>query len=138
MDEPGQDDPDPRTGAIIGAVLEVHLELGPGYLEKVYHLALMHEMRTRGLRFDTEVVLPIYYKGHRLATAYRADLIVEGDILVELKAVETLTKVHSAQVIHYLSACRVPVGLLLNFAAPRLAIRRFVGPAHFQPQGPPG
>lgn len=126
---------DPRTEAILGAAIEVHRTLGQGFLEKAYHLALEKELTSHGIPFVSEVELPIWYKGQQLATRYRVDLVCFGDILVELKAVAELGRIESAQVINYLAACRKPVGLLLNFGAPVLQIRRLVGPLHFQAQG---
>lgn len=122
---------DPRTQAILGAAIEVHKTLGSGYLEKVYHLALEHELRAAGVPFQSEVEMSIWYKGHRLEATYRADVLCHGDILLELKAQKSVGGVEHAQVINYLKAGHVPVGLLLNFGEPVLNIRRFVGPEHF-------
>ena len=123
---------DPRTQAIIGAAIEVHTVLGPGYLEKVYHLALEEELAAVGVPYRSEVDMPVWYKGHLLGVGYRADLVCHGDVLVELKAQRAVGKPEAAQVINYLKAGRVPVGLLLNFGEPVLNVKRFVGPEHFR------
>lgn len=123
---------DLRTQAIIGAAIEVHKVLGSGYLEKVYHLALEHELSAIGVPFKSEVEMPIWYKGHRLGATYRVDVLCHGDIVVELKAQKSVGVVEQAQVINYLKAGRVPVGLLMNFGEAVLNVKRFVGPEHFR------
>lgn len=117
----------------------MHKILGSGYLERVYHLALEVELAQRKVPFRSEVEVPIWYKGDRLRATYRADIIAYDDVLVELKAQRSVGVVEQAQVINYLKAGRLPVGLLLNFGESTLNIRRFVGPEHFQPpdQGSP-
>lgn len=121
---------DPRTFAIIGAGMEVHRELGPGFLELVYHDALALEFSALGIPFAREVELPVSYKGVPLARHYRADFLCYGEILVEIKAIRHLTSADGTQLIHYLVAGRVRRGLLINFGAPSLQYRRFVGPAN--------
>ena len=123
---------DPRTQAIIGSAIEVHRVLGPGYLERVYHEALEIELGAAGVPFRSEVEIPVWYRGIRLPATYRADIVCHGDVLLELKAQTAVGAVEQAQVINYLKACRLPVGLLLNFGQERLAVRRFVGPEHFR------
>ncbi len=117
---------DPRTFAIIGAAMEVHRELGPGFLEAVYQAALAVELQRRGVPVAREVALPVYYKGEVLEVAYRADLICYGNILVELKALKTLTDVERAQLLHYLKATRIEIGLLINFGKKSLEYERLI------------
>lgn len=107
------------TGAIIGACIEVHRELGPGLLESAYEIALERELTMRGLSFERQVEIPVRYKGALLPSGYRADLIVEK-VVVELKAVVDLLPVHEAQLLTYLRLTGLPVGLLVNFNVPAL------------------
>ena len=117
---------DPRTFAIIGAALEVHKILGPGFLEAVYHEALAREMTKRALPYRSEVELPVFYKGERLSTSYRCDFVCYDTVIVEVKAMAHLTGLEEAQVINYLKASDHSVGLLLNFGSASLEHRRFV------------
>ena len=117
---------DPQTHAIIGAALEVHRTLGAGFLETVYQEALAIELADRGIAFERERELPVEYKGRRLACAYRADFLCHKDIIVELKAVSALSGVEQAQVINYLKATGLRRGLLINFGASRLEVKRLV------------
>jgi GxxExxY protein len=103
--------------------MEVHGQLGPGFLEKAYQEAFGLELEARGIAYEAEVRIPLYYKGQRLATVYRADLMV-GNILVELKAVASMGRVEEAQLLHYLRATKLKTGLLLNFGSTSLGIRR--------------
>ena len=118
-------DRDPDTYKIIGAAMEVHSELGCGYLEAVYKAALRIEFRRRSIEFRPEVPLPIDYKGERLPKNYRVDFVC-GPVLVEAKALTGLAPVHEAQVINYLRASGLKRGLLLNFGTPSLQHRRLV------------
>ncbi len=120
------DDRDPQTHAIIGAAMEVHSELGAGFLESVYQEALAREFQLRGIPFAAEVELPINYKGERLTTFFRADFICYGEIVVELKALKTLSGVEESQLLNYLKATGHERGLLLNFGSPRLEVKRMV------------
>ena len=121
---------DPRTYAIIGAAMEVHRELGGGFLEGVYQEALSIELEAREIPFRREAELPVLYKGQRLACDYRADFVCFGSVIVELKAVSELLGAHVAQVINYLKATSLEVGLLVNFGAESLQYKRLVLSPH--------
>lgn len=120
------DQRDPQTHAIIGAAMEVHSILGAGFLERVYHEALILEFEERGIPYEAEVELLINYKGRTMDTLFRADLICYGDIVVELKALSTIGGVEEAQLLNYLKATGIERGLLLNFGSPRLEFKRMV------------
>ena len=117
---------DPRTYAIIGAAMEVHRQLGCGFLEGVYHEAMIIELERRGIPFGKEVPITVYYKGQALETIYRADLICYASVLVELKAQASCGNPETAQLINYLKATKLKVGLLLNFGTPSLQFERVV------------
>lgn len=116
---------DPRTYAIIGAAMEVHRQVGPGFLEAVYHEALHIELSERKIPFASEVRIPIKYKERALAHFYQADFICFGQVIVEIKALKNLTNIEDAQILSYLRVSRLSVGLLLNFGAPSLHHKRF-------------
>ena len=103
------------TGQIIRCAIEVHRVLGPGLLESVYRDCLMAELRAKSLRVEHERPVPIFYKGQRVATNLRLDLLINDTVLVETKAVEALHPIHVAQVITYLKLTGRPAGLVLNF-----------------------
>ena len=125
---------DPETYAIIGAAMEVHRELGNGFLEAVYQDALEVEFIHRRIPYSREHPIPVSYKGHVLGTPYRADFVCYGSIIVELKAVKSLTDVESAQVLHYLKATDLERALLINFGTPRLDYKRFIqSKGHLRP-----
>jgi GxxExxY protein len=115
------------TAMIIGAAIEVHRYLGPGLLESAYELCLLYELEQLGLRVERQKGLPLVYKDVGLEIGYRIDLLVEGLIVVEIKAVENVLPVHEAQVLTYLKLSGCPLGLLLNFNVPLLkdGIHRF-------------
>ena len=103
------------TEIVIGCAIEVHRTLDPGLLESAYEICLRHELNLRGIPFERQVSIPMEYKGARLDCGYRADLIVGGKILVEIKAVDQLAPIHEAQVLSYLKLSGLKVGLLINF-----------------------
>ena len=111
---------DPRTSPILGAALEVHRHLGPGLLESAYEECLCHELRLRGLSFQRQVDLPVDYKGLKLNCGYKIDLLVQDEVILELKAVEKLLPIHQAQLLTYLKLAHKKVGLLINFNVPLL------------------
>ena len=117
------------TGAVIGSAIEVHSILGTGFQEVVYQRALEQEMERRGLSFAREyevpIILPIFF-GERQVGTRRVDFLIDGKVVVELKAVSGLENVHLAQAINYLEAFGLEVGLLLNFGAAQLEFRRVV------------
>lgn len=127
--QPAEQD-DPRTGAILGAAVETHRQLGHGFLEPVYQEALALEFAARNIPFQRELPLVIRYKGQPLDCSYRADFVCFGDILVELKALGAIGNNEQAQIINYLKASGLRLGLLLNFGAPRLQIKRVVFDPH--------
>ncbi len=106
--------------------MEVHRQLGHGFLEAVYQEALALEFTARSIPFQREVPLPVEYKGQRLACSYRADFLCHENVIVETKAVSQLTGVDEAQTINELKATRLSRGLLINFGAPSLEYKRFV------------
>ena len=110
---------------IIGASIEVHSELGPGFIESIYEEALKVELSEHNLKFDAQKEINIEYLGV-LVGVHRLDLLVENQIIVELKAVKELTDVHFAQLRSYLKATDFKIGLLLNFSKPTLEIKRVV------------
>jgi GxxExxY protein len=126
--DPRFENEDPLTSRIIGAAIAVHKALGPGLLENVYHECMKIELEALGMKFESELVLPLTYRGRTLKGVHRLDLLVEELVIVEIKAIETLLKVHEAQVATYLRLTSKHVGLLLNFNTPYLreGIKRIV------------
>ena len=111
--------------AIIGAAVEVHRELGPGFLEAVYQEALEIELARRRIPYQARQALPVYYKGQRLKKEYEADLICYEQIIVELKALDRLSGREEAQLLNYLKATGLEVGLIINFG-PSVEVKRMV------------
>ena len=116
------------TERIIGAAITVHRELGPGLLESTYEACLMYELLQGGLKVERQVGVPIAYRGQTLACGYRIDLLVDDEVIVELKSVEKIERLHTAQLLSQLRLSNRAVGLLINFNVKRLAlgIRRVV------------
>jgi GxxExxY protein len=103
------------TESIIGAGIEVHRELGPGLLESAYEECFCHELHVRGISFQRQVDLPVKYKGLSLDCGYRLDVVVENQVVVELKSIEQILPIHQAQLLTYLRLSGKKVGLLMNF-----------------------
>jgi GxxExxY protein len=98
-----------------GAAIEVHKYLGPGLLESIYHTCLKKELTIRGIEFETELKIPVCYKGLALETGLRFDLLVEKSLVVELKALDKVLPIHEAQILTYMKLLEIPIGLLLSF-----------------------
>ncbi len=109
------DDLNRTTEAVVGAAIDVHRALGPGLLEAAYEAALEYELRDKGRRVERQKGLPVVYRGVELDCGYRVDLLVEGNVVVEVKAVEAISPIHTAQVLSYLKMSGCRVGLPLNF-----------------------
>jgi len=117
--------------SIIGAAIDVHRELGPGYLEKVYEQAMSLELKHRGLAYSTQQPVSVYYKGVKIH-GHVLDMVVEGKVILELKSVEVVLPIHEAQILSYLKSTGLSAGLLINFKE-RLVkngIKRFVRTNH--------
>jgi len=116
------------TGEIIGAAIEVHRHLGPGLLESTYEECMNFELAERRLRVERQRELPIFYKGRRLDAGYRIDLLVNEEVVIELKSVQRIEPIHEAQLLTYLKLAEKRYGLLLNFNVPvmRQGIRRLL------------
>ena len=113
------------TYQIRGAVFEVTKILGPGFLEKVYENALVIELKNRKLNAKAQMPIQVIYK-NKIVGEYFADIIVEDKVIIELKAVESLQKIHEAQLLNYLKATDYKIGLLINFKYPKAEIKRFL------------
>jgi GxxExxY protein len=120
---------DPVAAAIIGAAIEVHRCLGPGLLEMAYKTCLTYELGQRHLKIATEVPVPVMFKGIQMDCGFRLDLLVDDGVIVEIKSVEHLLPVHSAQVLTYLKLTRARQALLINFNGPTLieGLKSFLG-----------
>jgi len=114
------------TGKIIGAAIEVHRQLGPGYIESFYENALVYELRKRGLNVEQQLEVAVIYDGNIEVDKHRLDLLVEGEIVIELKAISELLDVHFAIVKSQLRAVKRKHGLLLNFAKVKLEAKRVI------------
>ena len=117
---------DPRTYKIIGAAMEVHRQLGCGFLESVYQEAFALELKNCAIPYSRELTFPVSYKGYRLHNIYRPDFVCFGAVIVEIKALDRLGSIEEAQLINYLKVTGYHTGLLLNFGARSLQQRRFV------------
>ena len=115
------------SGAIIGAAIEVHKALGPGLLESAYQACLERELVERGHRFERQRSFPLVYKGSEISRCFRLDMVVDEQVLVEIKAVKHLLPVHESQILSYLRLASLPLGLLINFhgATLKAGLRRF-------------
>jgi GxxExxY protein len=119
------------TEVVIGCAIEVHRALGPGLLESTYEMCLCRELNLRGIYFERQKPIPVTYKGVKLDCGYRADLIVDGRLLVEIKSIEQTSAIHDAQLLSYLKLSGLKVGLLINFNVRVLTHglrRKVVGP----------
>lgn len=123
------------TEQIIGAAIEVHRQTGPGLMESAYEECLCFELNQLGLTFKRQVPLPVTYKGIKLDCGYKMDLVVEDTVVLELKTVDQLLPIHSAQLLTYLKLSGKPIGLLINFNEPILkkGLKRLVN--HFREPG---
>ena len=119
---------DSLTEKIIGAAIEVHKSLGPGLLESVYETCLCYELQQLGMVFERQKMLPVLYKGIRLETGLRIDVVVNNAVVVELKCVENIVPIHESQLLTYMRLSGFSTGLLLNFYTPRMidGIKRIV------------
>ena len=115
------------TGKIIGAAIDVHRGLGPGLLESAYEACFVYELRLRKMKVESQKATPIFYKDVMLDCGYRADLVVEGQVVVEIKSIANILPVHEAQLLSYLKLSDCKYGLLINFNVKLLkeGIRRF-------------
>ena len=116
------------TERVIGLAIDVHRDVGPGLLESVYERCLCYELGQAGIEFERQVAVPVIYKGMHLDEGFRADIVVDSTVILEIKAVAAILPAHEAQLQTYLRMSGTRIGLLLNFSAPRLkdGLRRFV------------
>lgn len=119
---------DALSNRVIGCAIEVHRVLGPGLLESTYRQCLLHELKCSNIACLSEHPVPVDYKGARLDCGYRVDLLVEGQLIVELKSVEHVLPIHEAQLLTYMKLAGIPIGLLVNFNVTQLrhGIKRYV------------
>lgn len=119
---------DEISNKVIGCAIEVHRALGPGLLESAYEQCLSFELSEAGLRHETQRGIPINYKGNELDCGYRADIVVEDKLIIELKALDKISPIHEAQLLTYMKLTDISVGLLINFNVRLLkdGVRRFV------------
>lgn len=121
------------TKAVIGCAFEVVNELGVGFVESVYENALLLALRQKGLVVTAQYPIKVFFRGERVGDFY-ADLLVEHKVIIELKAVKALAPEHQAQIINYLNATGIEVGLLINFGNPKLEYKRFTRSKDFKPE----
>ena len=116
------------TSKVLGLAFEVHTQLGAGLLESTYETCLFHEIIEAGIKVERQKKLPIIYKGSKLDPDYRLDLLIDDRLIIELKSVEALLPVHSAQILTYMKLSNIKYGLLLNFnvASLKYGIKRFI------------
>ena len=108
------------SNRVIGCAIEVHKVLGPGLLESTYQQCLAHELKNNNIEFKTEHPLPVEYKGIKLDCGYRVDILVEDEIILELKSVDELAKIHEAQLLTYMKLANIRYGFLMNFNVTKL------------------
>ena len=118
----------PLSGRVIGCAIEVHRQLGPGLLESTYEQCLAYELKLAKIGFKRQLPMPVYYKRQNLDCGYRVDLLIEDFLLVELKAVEQVSRLHQAQILTYMKIAETPIGLLINFNVPLLkdGIKKYI------------
>ncbi|MCC6866424.1 MAG: GxxExxY protein [Ignavibacteria bacterium] len=114
------------SGAIIDAAIEVHKNLGPGLLESIYETCLIKELKIRGFHSESQVIQPVYYNGEKLDKNFNIDLIVENEVIVELKTVEKILPIHKAHAMTYLKLSGKKLGVMINFNVP-LLVQGFKG-----------
>ncbi|MCM8540997.1 MAG: GxxExxY protein [Lentisphaeraceae bacterium] len=116
------------TESVIRACIQVHKELGPGLLESTYEQCLAHELKINNINFTMQQPMPVTYKGIKLDCGYRIDLLIENELILELKAVESIKEIHKAQILSYMKLANVKTGLLVNFNVTKLVngLKRFV------------
>ena len=119
---------DGLSNKIIGCVIEVHKNLGPGLLESTYERCLAYELNAKGLKYETQKEIPIEYKGIKLDAGYRIDIMVENSVILELKSVEKILPIHEAQILTYMKLAETRTGLLINYNVLKVkdGIKRFV------------
>jgi GxxExxY protein len=106
---------DALSNQVIGCSIEVHRELGPGLLESTYEQCLMHELTQKRIKWVAQTPLPVKYKGLNIDCGYRVDLLIENNLIVELKSVESLQRIHEAQILTYMKMANIKTSLLINF-----------------------
>ena len=128
MNGENQEKRDPLTEKVIGCAIEVDRILGPGLLESAYQRCMLFELRKQGLAVETEVPMPVNYKGEIMDCGYRVDMLVEKSLILELKAVDAILPIHQAQILTYMKLSGVHLGLLINFHQTRLVdgLKRFI------------
>ncbi len=116
------------SNKVIGCAIEVHRNLGPGLLESTYHQCLAHELRNSKIEYKSEYQLPVLYKGQKIDCGYRVDLLIESELIIEIKSVEKILPIHEAQLLTYMKLAKIKQGFLVNFNVKRLTngLRSFV------------